>query len=126
MCVLQFFLLVMIYLLLILALSFLFFILGLHLWHIEVPRLWVELQLPIPQPQQHQIPATSEAYTAACGSTGYLTHWSRPGIEPTSSWILAGFLTHCAIRRTPICCSLNNVFCRAEILHFYKVSVILS
>ena len=25
-------------------------------------------------------------YTEACGNAGPLTHWLRPGIEPTSSW----------------------------------------
>ena len=28
-------------------------------------------------------------YTTTHGSTGLLTHWARPGIKPTSSWILA-------------------------------------
>ena len=27
------------------------------------------------------------------GNTRSLTHWTRPGIEPASSWILVGFLT---------------------------------
>ena len=31
-----------------------------------------------------------------------LRHWVKQGIEPTSSWILAGFLTHWAITRIPI------------------------
>ena len=30
-------------------------------------------------------------YTIAHGNAEYLTHWARPGIEPTSSWIL-GFI----------------------------------
>ena len=32
-------------------------------------------------------------YTTAHGHAGSLTHWTRPGIGPTSSWIPAGFLT---------------------------------
>ena len=30
-----------------------------------------------------------------------LTHWARPGIEPTSSWILLGFLTTAPSRELP-------------------------
>ena len=29
---------------------------------------------PMPQPQQHQIQATSVTYTATCGNPGSLTH----------------------------------------------------
>ena len=32
---------------------------------------------------------------------GCLNHWVRPGVEPTSSWTLVGFLTHWATRETP-------------------------
>ena len=31
-----------------------------------------------------------------------LTHWARPGIEPISSWILVGFITHQATMWTPL------------------------
>ena len=31
-----------------------------------------------------------------------LTHWARPGMMPTSSWMLVGFLTHLATTGTPI------------------------
>ena len=50
-----------------------FFFLRPHLWHMEIPRVGVksELQLRLtPQPQQHQIQATSVTYIAACGNTG--------------------------------------------------------
>ena len=30
-------------------------------------------------------------YTIAHGNTRSLTHWARPGIEPSSSWMLVGF-----------------------------------
>ena len=30
-----------------------------------------------------------------------LTYWVRPGIEPASSWILVGFITHWATTETP-------------------------
>ena len=56
----------------------LFVFLGLHPWHMQVPRLGVksELQLlaPTPQPQEHQIQATSATYTTAHGNAGSLTH----------------------------------------------------
>ena len=47
----------------------------------------------MPQPQQCGIRATSVIYTTAHGNAGSLTHWVRPGIEPTSSWILVCFIT---------------------------------
>ena len=56
---------------------FLFFILGLHLWHIDVPRLGVksELQMrPMPQSRQPRIQAASAVYAAACGNARSLTH----------------------------------------------------
>ena len=37
----------------------------------------------------------------ACGNAGSLTHWARPGIEPSSSWILVRFLTPWATTGTP-------------------------
>ena len=40
------------------------------------------------QPQPHQIRAAFATYTTAHGNTGSLTPWARPGIKPTSSWIL--------------------------------------
>ena len=43
---------------------------------------------PTPQPQQCRIWAISVTYTAACNHAGSLTHWARPGIEPTFSWRL--------------------------------------
>ena len=35
------------------------------------------------------------------GNVGYLTHWARPGIEPTSSQILVGFCFRWVMMRTP-------------------------
>ena len=43
-------------------------------------------------PQHHQIRAMSATYTTAHGNTGSFTHWARPGIEPTTSWFLVGFV----------------------------------
>ena len=69
---------------------------GQHPWHMEVPKLGVEMELhlpPTPQPQQRRIWAASVTYTMAHGNTGSLTHWARPGVEPTSLWILVRFVT---------------------------------
>ena len=63
------------------------------------PRPGVESELqmwPTPQPWQYQIWAASMT-TAAYGNTRSLTHWVRPGIEPTSSQIrcwLFNLLSH--------------------------------
>ena len=35
----------------------------------------------------------SATYTTAHGNAESLTHWMRPGIEPTSSWILGTFVS---------------------------------
>ena len=73
-----------------------FVFLGLHPWHMEVPRLGVQSDCscwPTPLPQQHEIQAKSATYTATHGNTRSLTHWARPGIEPTTSWFLVGFVS---------------------------------
>ena len=63
-------------------LSFVF--LGRQLRHMEVPRLGVQLELQL------------LAYATAHGNAGPLTHSARPGIKPTSSWILVGFVNRWA------------------------------
>ena len=63
----------------------LFCFLGLHKWHMEVPRLGAEPELHLPQPQQCRIQAASVTSNAAHGNAGSLTHGARPGIEPASS-----------------------------------------
>ena len=81
-------------------------LLGLYLQHVNVPRLGVELELrlqPTLQPQQHKIQATSMTYTTAHDNAGSLSHWAKPGIEPASSWILAGFITCWATAGIPPC-----------------------
>ena len=40
-------------------------------------------------------------YTTAHGNAGSLTHWARPRIKPTSSWILVRFVNHWAMMGTP-------------------------
>ena len=46
-----------------------------------------------PWPQQHQIRASSVAYTTAHGKARFPTHCTRAGIEPASSCILVGFVS---------------------------------
>ena len=80
----------------ILSLSIFFGFLGPYLRHMEVPRLEAESELQLlayttatPQPQQHK----SVTYTTAHCNARSLTHWAKPGIEPTSSWILVRFVS---------------------------------
>ena len=57
---------------------FVLFFLGLHLWHMEVPRLGIKLELhcqPRPQPQQRRIWAASATYITAHSNAGSLSHW---------------------------------------------------
>ena len=58
--------------------ALLFFVfLGLHPWHMEVPRPGVKLKLSCqltPQPQQRWIQAMSGNYTPAHGNAVSLTH----------------------------------------------------
>ena len=48
---------------------------------------------PTPQPQQCRIQAASTTYTTIHSNARSLTHWMRPGIQPTSLWILVRFIT---------------------------------
>ena len=62
-----------------------FFFLVLHLKHVEVPRLGVQLELKLQsQPLQHGIRAASAAYTMAHSIIRSLTYWARPAVEPAS------------------------------------------
>ena len=67
----------------------------------EVPRLWVELELQLlSYATAMQIWTASVNYTIAHGNTGSLTFWARPGIKPTSSWILVRFVNCWALKGT--------------------------
>ena len=62
----------------------------------EIPRLEVQselLLLAYARAKQHQTGAMSMTYTTAHGSARSLTHWARPGIEPTVSWFLVRFIS---------------------------------
>ena len=74
---------------------FYFCFLGLHLWHMEVPSLGVQLELQLPA---YTTATTSDPNrifncTTAHGNTRSLIHWERPGIEPTTSWFLVRFIS---------------------------------
>ena len=69
--------------------SFLFPFFRLYLQHMEVPRLWVELELQLP------------AYTTAHGNAGSLTHWVRPGIEAAFSRTLCWVLNSLSHKENP-------------------------
>ena len=63
----------------------------------EVPRLGVESELQQPAyttaivtPDQSHVFDLSTAHSNA----GSLNHWVRPGIEPSSSWLLVRFVNH--------------------------------
>ena len=43
--------------------------------------------------EQCQIQAMSVTYNIAHGNTGSLTWWSKPGVEPATSWFLVGFIS---------------------------------
>ena len=62
----------------------------------EVPRLWGQIGATAAGLYHSHSNARSklhlQPYTIAPGNTGSLTHRERPGIEPTSSWILVGFI----------------------------------
>ena len=63
----------------------------------------------MPEPQQHQIWAASVTYTTTHGHARSLPHWARPGIKPTASWFLVGFVSAAqlfSLKRT----SLNGCF----------------
>ena len=73
-----------------------FCFLGLHAWHMELPRLGVKSKL------QLLAYTTAEATwdrSRICDlhhsswNARFLTHWMRPGMEPTSSWILVRFIS---------------------------------
>ena len=104
------------------------FFLGLAPWHMDVPRLWVEGELQLqPTPQQCQIQATSVTYTT-CGNAQSLTYWGRPGMEPTSSWILVGFLMRWATTRTPSVVSwlaFDDVYSLMYILSIFSMAIII-
>ena len=91
--------------------SYLFFFLWPHPRHMKVP--WLQLK-PMLKPEQHQISATSVTYTTAGGNAKCLTHWARPGMEPTASWTLRWVFNLLSHNRN------------SHIFYFHEISVIHS
>ena len=78
--------------------------LGLHPWHIEVPRIGVYQSYsywPTPEPQQRGIQAISATHTTTHANTGFLIHWVRPGIKPATSLFLGRFISTAPTTATP-------------------------
>ena len=108
------------------SLPFFFFcFLGLHLQHMEVSRLGVKLEIQLlAYAIGTEIQAIYVTYTTAHGNTTSVTHWARPGIEPTSSWILVSFINRWAMKGTPalpwcLChCSSSSSYFIADFFFF--------
>ena len=78
----------------------------------------------MPQPQQRRIRATSVTYTTAHGNARSLTHGARPGIEPTASWLLVGFVNHCATTGTPHSYPIIKAAPRLSFVHTFFVTLV--
>ena len=91
----------------------LFVLWGPHQQHMEVPRLGSNRSCssrPTSRPQQCQIRAVSSTYTTAHGNGRSLTHWARPGIKPTISWLQVGFISTTQWQKLPIHFIFNVFF----------------
>ena len=86
----------------------------------EVPRLRSNRSCswqPMPEPQQWGIWALSMNYTTAHGNAGSFTHWSRPGIKPTMSWFLVGFVSTAPRWELPVLLSIDII----KYFHLWKL-----
>ena len=92
---------------------FFFFFFCLFVFSRVVPKAYGGSQArglwPTPQTKQHGIWAMSATYTTAHSNARSLTHWGRPGIKPTTSWFLVGFINNWATMVTPWRTSLNTL-----------------
>ena len=86
--------------------NLIFCFLGLHLQHMEVPRLGIELEL-----QLLVCTTATEMPDPSCICNLYhssqpcqILNPLRPGVKPTSSWILVGFVTAEPQREIPCDC----------------------
>ena len=82
----------------------LFFFWGPYLWHKEVPRLAVKLELHLQAYATTMATpdrAASATYTTACGNVGPLTYWAKPGTNKHPHGYSVRFLTHRVIAGTP-------------------------
>ena len=98
-----------IFLEIIIIIVFFFLILGLHPWHMEVPRLGVEWELKL---LAYTTAIATQELSHVCDLNHSELHHSsqkcwifnpliRSGIKPALSWILVGFCFHCATMGTP-------------------------
>ena len=90
------------------------FFLGPHLLRMEVPRLGVESELQL------------STYATAHGKAGSSTHWARPGIQPTSSWMLVGFITAEPQQVLPGSCSFLDEHVISEFPRLHPNSLLFS
>ena len=105
---------------------FIFAFRRLQVWHMEVPRLGVKLELQLAAyATATWIQAVSVTYTIAQSNASSFIHWVRPGIEPATSWILVRFVTHRAttgISQKNYLCSYVHLF--IEIMaQYYRTSI---
>ena len=78
---------------------------------------------PTPHSQQHQIWGSLTTYSTAHGNASRsLTHWAGPGIKPTSSWILVGFVNAEPQWKPPHIFSEVSV----QVFHFLKIGCLYS
>ena len=75
---------------------FVFVFLGLHPWHVDAPKLGVELELQLPA--YTTVTATRDPSHLwdphhRPGQHRILTHWARFGIEPATSLLLVRFIS---------------------------------
>ena len=84
-----------------LEIQFFFFVfLGPHQQHMEVPSLGGLIGATAAgHSQSHSNPRSKPHLRPTPQLT--TTHWARPGIEPKTSWILVGFVSHWAMTGTP-------------------------
>ena len=72
------------------TLFFFFNFLGLHLWHMEIPRLGVKSDLLLPGHSHSHSKGSDPSCSCSCNlqcscsSTRSLSHCARPGMEPVS------------------------------------------
>ena len=83
----------------------LFVFLGPQVWHMEVPRLEVKSELWLPA---YTTATTPPNLCCVCDlhhssrQHQIFNHWVRPGIKPASSWTLVGFVTADPLWELPI------------------------
>ena len=94
-------------LLLLLLFYFAFCFLGPYSWHVEVPRLWVKLELQL---LVYTTAKATQDLRCICAlhhnsqQCQIPTHWVRPGIKPTFSWILVRLISNEPQWELPLLC----------------------